>query len=307
MAFVDDIAEIAGLFVDPWSDSRFDQLINDARTLAEEDKKEGNRLFQRGEYEKCYGTYLRGLELFEDVPPVCLKGDARRLNIILCCNAAQALLKLDAEGTVNEVLRMTNRALLLEPENVKALFRRGCASAHGGLWDVARLDFLRVLQLDPVSEFAERELRKCEDALALEYPLPNGLAVDCQEPEIRGCVKEVKQGAGSQEVSVVRASGPEEAVTMAEAEAERLQADILGRAEAKNCSFQWRVKLEKIRQVTSSWIRHQLNDPECVDDLNLLHGELFTRMTSQQREQFLLAYDWVREVRSQHGEELEVL
>jgi len=54
---------------------------------------------------------------------------------------------------------MADSALALEPTNVKARFRRGCAFAQKGELSQAREDFEWTIRMEPANSAAKRELK----------------------------------------------------------------------------------------------------------------------------------------------------
>lgn len=119
------------------------------------EKDDGNKLFASGQHRLASAAYQRGLDIFRGTPTFELDGNAQKLLISLYCNAAQAMLKCgDNEGA----REMADGALKLDPANIKALFRRGCAHANTEEWDLARVDFQDVLRLDPSNDASRTEL-----------------------------------------------------------------------------------------------------------------------------------------------------
>lgn len=138
--------------------------------LAEKEKLRGNKLFQRGQHLGAYSAYQSGIDVFSGTEPHNLSAQARKIVVALYCNAAQAMLKRPHTpgATTLWACLMADKALELDPENVKALFRRGCAHSNAEDWSLARNDFLHVLSLDPNNQAAQVELRRAEEALAAE-------------------------------------------------------------------------------------------------------------------------------------------
>lgn len=144
--------------------------------VATDAKSEGNRLFSEGQAHASYLAYKAGLDVLEDGEQFIYTEAARKLEVALCCNAANALLYckgMDAAPTTG-ARAMADRALLLEPENVKALFRRACSYANAGDWELAQQGFEHVLRLDPTNNSAKVELQKVLETRAniLETALP---------------------------------------------------------------------------------------------------------------------------------------
>mmetsp|Transcript_89595 Transcript_89595/g.261923 ORF Transcript_89595/g.261923 Transcript_89595/m.261923 type:complete len:450 (-) Transcript_89595:104-1453(-) len=141
-------------------------------------KATGNNLFQEGRYDDACAAYKQGLDLFEGsgghLPKHQPNPEALKLAIGLYCNAAQGLLKCTGSRSVcsSRSKSMADKALALEPLNVKALFRRGCAFSFAEDWPRAIQDFNLVLELEPGSDAARRELEKAQEHRHGPGPIP---------------------------------------------------------------------------------------------------------------------------------------
>eukprot|EP00933_Yihiella_yeosuensis_P049115 TRINITY_DN4572_c2_g1_i1.p1 TRINITY_DN4572_c2_g1~~TRINITY_DN4572_c2_g1_i1.p1 ORF type:complete len:362 (+),score=80.54 TRINITY_DN4572_c2_g1_i1:69-1154(+) len=275
---------------------RVPSRLDEAVELAEQEKAEGTALFQSGQYFAAYQAWKRGSDTLESFESDGFNEEGKRLMVALCCNAAQALLKCpEVEGAATEMAAsIADKALALEPLNVKALFRRGCAYQNAQGWLLARKDFEQVLRLDPANDAAKRELQKMEDQLP--PTAPEVLAARRREEEA---------SASTSTVTVPR--DPEAAVRMAQKEAERFRREVLALADKRGSVSEWCRRFNKIQVMTADWAKQQLADPETVEDLIVLRGPLFQAMNSQQREDFLCSYDFVQEVQQRHGDEIEKL
>lgn len=150
-------------------DTQLGLALQDAIVIAEMAKVEGNQHFQKGSYQEAYSEYKVGIDRLEGFSSNTLGSDARKLCVTLFSNAAQALLKTGIEGASSEgACEMANKALALDPTNMKALFRRGCAYANGGDWNLARDDLKHVLRLEPQNASAKSELRQLKAREAAE-------------------------------------------------------------------------------------------------------------------------------------------
>ncbi|CAE7777377.1 FKBP4, partial [Symbiodinium microadriaticum] len=181
--------------------------------------------------------------------------------------------------------RTMHPALSVDPNNTRALFRRGCAYSNAKGWLLARKDFEQVLRLEPNNEAARRELEKLEEALPPAAP-------------------DVVARRQEQLPAATVPHDAESAVRMAQKEAERFRREILAVADKKGAVPGWCKKFNKVQVMTAEWAKHQLKDPEILQDLLILRGPLFQAMNDQQREDFLCAYDFVQEVRQRHQDEI---
>ncbi|KAG0177103.1 hypothetical protein DFQ29_005239 [Apophysomyces sp. BC1021] len=117
---------------------------NDALGFTQAEKEKGNNFFQKTEYSKAVEHYGRAIELDPTVSVYFL-------------NRAMANLKLNK---FLEVERDCTQGLQLQPQNVKALWRRGIALRELGRTEEARTDFKVALALDPGNNAIVAELNK---------------------------------------------------------------------------------------------------------------------------------------------------
>lgn len=129
-------------------------------------KAEGNRLYMEKKYEDAAAKYSEALGCLEQL---CLREkpkddawnelNAKKLPFLL--NYAQCKLVLK---DYYDVIRHTTTVLdSIDPQNVKAIFRR--AKAHVGCWNPneAREDFQRVMELDKsLVKTVREELKELE-------------------------------------------------------------------------------------------------------------------------------------------------
>lgn len=261
--------------------------FEDLMRAAESFKAEGAALFAAGSYFGAYEVWKKGADALKDA---ATDSDvARKLLVALCTNSAQALLRCtDVEGANTEMARaMAQKALALDPCNIKALFRRGCAYANVQDWQSAQADFSQVLRQEPSNEAARRELQKAE-ALAAS-------------PQPRGQARRVPDAAGESRLE------PAQVVRTAQLEAERIRQETLDLAEARQVSLKWRQRFNKLQVRCSDWVKEQLADAEMLQDLAMVWGSLFEAMDAQEREDFLTAVEFAREATGLHGPEMEEL
>ncbi|KAF8332965.1 hypothetical protein F5887DRAFT_564238 [Amanita rubescens] len=115
-------------------------------------KEKGNTAFKAGDYANAVGQYTEAILTDRTDPTLPL-------------NRAAAYLKL---GKNEDADRDCSAVLKLSSSNVKALFRRGQArSALGRLLDAQR-DLNSALRLEPNNTSIQDELKKVEQAIALE-------------------------------------------------------------------------------------------------------------------------------------------
>ena len=125
-------------------------------------REEGNRLFREKKYAEAAAKYGEALGCLEQL---CLREKPRdeawnllnKKKLPFLLNYSQCKLLL---GEYYEVIRHTTTVLeKIDPDNVKALYRRG--KAHVGCWDPkeAREDFEHVMKLDKsLTKIVQKEL-----------------------------------------------------------------------------------------------------------------------------------------------------
>jgi hypothetical protein len=125
-------------------------------------KAEGNAAFGKGAHEEAESAYAAGLASLDGhdtsgVEPSPTEVEARDLVVSLHVNRAAALLRLERRADAEQAC---DAALSIQPENVKALYRRGVARAENPLKAID--DLKRALKLEPGNTAAKRELAKAE-------------------------------------------------------------------------------------------------------------------------------------------------
>jgi len=258
---------------------KLEEVIADA----EDSKAKGRRLFEAAEYYAAFEAWQQAVNALSEFPPEELTAEAQRLLVALCNNSAQALLQCpEVEGASTDLAAaMANRSLELEPSNIKALFRRGCAYLNAKKFHLARRDFEHILELEPGNAAAQEELGKMKESGVL-----NDQDVEGAQPDM---------------------SNPDVAVRMAQREADRFRREILAHADGQGGVPKWCQRFNKMQVQAAAWAKHQLSDPEGLEDLVTLRGPVFALMDEQQKEDFIAACEFMSEMRAQHGGEIDEL
>ncbi|KAF8722528.1 hypothetical protein HU200_022355 [Digitaria exilis] len=134
-----------------------EQLLEKARSQANDAKAEGNKLFGAGQYKEALSQYEMALQITaelestDDIRSTCYS------------NRAACFLKL---GKHDETIKECSKALEINPSYLKALLRR--AEAHEKLehYDEAIADMKKVIELDPSNQQATRSLFRLEPLAA---------------------------------------------------------------------------------------------------------------------------------------------
>ena len=117
------------------------ELSNEEKIAdANSNKEKGGHAFKEGNYHKAIELYLQAAEMIDDVDI------AKELWITCHLNASQSYLNLKDFPSAAEQATL---ALNKDPNNLKALFRRGLARNHLGLAEEALSDLNHALSLDP--------------------------------------------------------------------------------------------------------------------------------------------------------------
>lgn len=107
---------------DVWSMS-FEEKVEEMKVR----KQRGNELFKDGRYETAKKSYDRAVNFF-DSPTSELKPDIKtQVNELLVQCHLNLAMCLDRMGDTPKVLTHCKKALEIQPSNVKALYRQGCA------------------------------------------------------------------------------------------------------------------------------------------------------------------------------------
>eukprot|EP00744_Colponema_vietnamica_P008365 GILI01011935.1.p1 GENE.GILI01011935.1~~GILI01011935.1.p1 ORF type:complete len:328 (+),score=76.04 GILI01011935.1:474-1457(+) len=139
---------------DDWKMS-FEEKVEDANRT----KELGNGFFKAGRLLRAIKAYERAMRhfTFETNLTETQKELSRKLKLSCLSNTCVCRAKL---GEWREVVLSANKALELDKENVKVLFRRGQAMLETGEWEAAREDLTRVKELDPENREVKVELAR---------------------------------------------------------------------------------------------------------------------------------------------------
>ncbi|CAO2602502.1 Sperm-associated antigen 1 [Lemmus lemmus] len=129
--------------------------------LANREREKGNEAFHAGDYEEAVMYYTRSLSA---LPTVSAYN-----------NRAQAEIRLQRWGSA---LHNCEKALELEPGNIKALLRRATTYKHQNKLQEAREDLERVLRVEPHNDVAKKTLSEVESELKKAEP--------ASEPQTKG-------------------------------------------------------------------------------------------------------------------------
>ncbi|KAG8092045.1 hypothetical protein GUJ93_ZPchr0012g19884 [Zizania palustris] len=134
-----------------------EQLLENARSQANDAKAQGNKFFGAGEYENALPQYEIALQIAAELE------SAEDIRSACHSNRAVCFLKL---GKYDETIKECTKALELNPSYLKALLRRGEAHEKLEHYDEAIADLKKIIELDPSNEQAKRSLFRLEPLAA---------------------------------------------------------------------------------------------------------------------------------------------
>jgi len=135
----------------------YEMEFDEKLEVAKRKKEEGNELYKKGKFQKANKKYKKAVRFFEN--DANLKEDQKKiaesLKIPCYLNIAACKLKI---GDYQDVIKNCDDVLKVQPDNVKALFRKGQALNTLDVWDEAKQLLSRALELDPQNTDVKKEL-----------------------------------------------------------------------------------------------------------------------------------------------------
>ncbi|KAM4748341.1 peptidyl-prolyl cis-trans isomerase FKBP4 [Rhinophrynus dorsalis] len=127
-------------------------------------KERGTQYFKVGRYRQAVIQYKKIVLWLEHESGLSEEQSAKAKSLLLAAalNLAACHLKL---GEHRGALEHCNKALDLDPNNEKGLFRRGEAYMGVNEHELARDDFMKVLQLYPGNKAARAQLAQCQQCI----------------------------------------------------------------------------------------------------------------------------------------------
>ena len=141
----------------------------DRMRLVVKNKEEGTELFKGAvdntQYRSACARYNKALThavKFHDISPQ-QKEEVDGIKLSLHLNIAMCWLKItDAANNLEQAIRACDEALGLDEKSVKALYRRATAREQKGMYDEAKADLKKVLELDPEDKSAPKLMTRVE-------------------------------------------------------------------------------------------------------------------------------------------------
>lgn len=117
-------------------------------------KEEGNRLFQKNRYKDAESAYCVALTYLLNETST----EGRSTMVIVHSNIAACLMKFnDHQGSIMEC----SKALQLDPDHCKSLFRRGLSYSRLAQYSHAKTDLQRACELNTTDEKCKSEYESC--------------------------------------------------------------------------------------------------------------------------------------------------
>lgn len=141
-------------------------------------KNKGSEMFQSGNAQFAFKMYSRALKMLvcmgdPKTIPTDMFTNYKSLKIQCYLNMSACQAKMDNHQAV---IRNCSEALLLDPKNVKGLYRRGYAYAQVSQLDEAKDDLSQAVQLDPSNRAIAKELEKVNQKInVIEQQLARGI------------------------------------------------------------------------------------------------------------------------------------
>jgi len=124
------------------------KVFEDVLSGGMERKEQGNRFFTEQRFANAIKKYEKAMKIFDQTSSFTDEEKASLKNNKLPChlNLSLAFLK---ENNHKKALEQANKALEIDSNNVKGLYRRGLVEVELDDWDSARRDYDRCLELEP--------------------------------------------------------------------------------------------------------------------------------------------------------------
>jgi tetratricopeptide (TPR) repeat protein len=141
-------------------------IINECDQL----KKRGNEAYSAGEYGQAILHYSLCLDKASELPDMDTDTDCTKKSLyprdIIYTNRSAAFLKLGQHEKANDD---ASKALQIQPENIKANFRKGLALHASGQYDVALPFLVKAYKMEPNNKQIKQAIQFCEVRLEQEY------------------------------------------------------------------------------------------------------------------------------------------
>jgi len=123
-------------------------------------KTEGNEYFNSSHFSHALKKYKAALDFVEDDSKIESE-EKKNINQEIClpCHLNSAMCHIKLKN-YRKAIEATEKALLIDSNNVKGIWRRGLARQELGLWDEAKIDFIQCTTLEPENKAVKQSLEK---------------------------------------------------------------------------------------------------------------------------------------------------
>lgn len=152
--------------------SKWDMSNEEKFEACERKRQEGNAFFKEKRYSMAFKRYQKALDYVSneyDFHDDESKKRSRELALLCHSNLATVCHVSDPDvHNLESVIHHATKALEIDGDNVKCLFRRARASREQKDLDTAMKDLKRALELEPSSKALQLEMRKTKEALKIQ-------------------------------------------------------------------------------------------------------------------------------------------
>ncbi|KAJ8299345.1 hypothetical protein KUTeg_023405 [Tegillarca granosa] len=135
-------------------------------------------IYEGGSYKLASKFYQKICDYLEYETSLENEEKAQREALMLAAHLNLAMCALKT-GDDAEVKNQCDKALELDSKNEKAFFRRGQARFNQNDYDLAKEDFEKVLEIDPVNKAAKNQILKCEQKTKEYKKKEKNIMVEC--------------------------------------------------------------------------------------------------------------------------------
>jgi len=142
----------------------WEMSIEEHFTESETLKSKGNEAFKENNYLKALRKYTRAIDILEDNNNFN-EEQKKNSNITLSALYNNLALIYCKEHKYSEAIIQANKVLKINPNDVKALTRRGQSNLLLGNWDDGKVDLKQALKLKPKDNYIENLLQQCNNKI----------------------------------------------------------------------------------------------------------------------------------------------
>jgi len=135
--------------------------------FAKTKKEQGNLMFKQGKYSIACKRYESGLNAIKYASEWEGKEEEEANTLIIALNSNIAMIKAK-EKNWKDVITHADKVLEKQPDNIKALYRKGCALSESDDWVNAENILQKGLEIEPENKDFKRELAKLKKKIKIQ-------------------------------------------------------------------------------------------------------------------------------------------